>query len=125
MPVPFRPERRLSRIAQMPTAELLDRVTVLKELMDEDALELMQAELAGRGIGPDEIGAHLRDMRFKLVKHTDGTAAICMKCGRAATGTANGWHRLWGLVPLFKRREYWCDEHAPARASVDHDRSQR
>jgi hypothetical protein len=103
----------------MSTAELLDRVTVLRELMDGDALELMQAELAGRGLGPDEIGAHLRAMRMKVVKHRDGTPACCGQCGRAATSCGLDWHRLWGVAPLFKRVRYWCEEHERKVASSD------
>jgi hypothetical protein len=50
MPVPIRPEKQLERLRAMSTAELLDRVTVLQPQMDPHAVELMHAELAGRGI---------------------------------------------------------------------------
>ena len=106
-----RPEKRLERIRAMSSLELLDRVTVLREGMDVDALELIHAELAGRGIGPDDIGAHLRDMRLKLVQHTDGLPAMCHICGRAAVVGRIEWHRLWGVIPLFRRQRYWCEEH--------------
>jgi len=96
----------------MTSLELLDRVTVLRDQMDVDALELLHAELAGRGIGPDEIGAHLRDMRFKMIKHPDGMPAVCHKCGRVAVVGRKEWHRLWRLIPLFQRQRYWCEEHA-------------
>ena len=95
----------------MSSPELLDRVTVLRDQMDGEALELLHAELASRGIGPDEIGAHLRDMRLKVVAHPDGMPACCHRCGRAATSSRLEWHRLWGLLPLFRRTRYWCDEH--------------
>lgn len=112
MTVPIRPESRLSRIRAMTSLELLDRVTVLRDQMDGEALELLHAELAGRGIGPDEIGAHLRDMRFKSITHADGMPAVCHRCGRAATVSHKEWHKLWGLIPLFSRQRYWCEEHA-------------
>jgi len=112
MPVPIRPDSRLSRIRAMSTPELLDRVTVLRDQMDDEALELLHAELASRGIGQDEIGAHLREMRFKIVQHPDGMPAVCHKCGRAAVVSRLEWHRMWGMIPLFKRQRYWCEEHS-------------
>jgi len=96
----------------MTSPELLDRVTVLRDQMDGEALELLHAELASRGIGPDEIGAHLRDMRFKMIKHPDGMLAVCHRCGRAAVVSRMEWHQLWGKIPLFKRQRYWCEEHS-------------
>jgi hypothetical protein len=112
MPVPFRADRRLARIRGFSDEELLDRVTILKEQMDDDALELMHTELTERGIGPDDIGAHLRDLRPKVIMHPDDTPATCFECGRAAVVQARAWHRLWGVLPLFKRTMYWCEEHA-------------
>ena len=94
----------------MTSPELLDRVTVLRDQMDEEAIELLHAELAGRGIGPDEIGAHQREMRMKSIQHVDGMPAVCGQCGRAAVTTRMEWHRLWGIIPLFRRRRYWCEK---------------
>lgn len=96
----------------MTSPELLDRVTVLRDMMDDDAIELLHAELASRGIGPDEIGAHLRDMKLKVVQHADGKPATCHQCGRAAVVSRVEWHRVWGMLPLFQRMRYWCEEHA-------------
>src|SRR6516164_4582801 len=101
MPGPFRADRRLARIRGFSDEELLDRVTILKEQMDDDALELMHTELTERGIGPDDIGAHLRDLRPKVIMHPDDTPATCFECGRAAVVQARAWHRLWGVLPLF------------------------
>jgi hypothetical protein len=112
MPIPIRAESRLSRIRAMSSPELLDRVTVLRDQMDVEAIELLHAELAGRGIGPDEIGAHLREMRFKTIQHPDGMPAVCHQCGRAAVSGRIEWHRMWGLIPLFRRKRYWCEEHS-------------
>ncbi len=112
MPVSIRPQSRLSCIRAMTSPELLDRVTVLRDQMDNEALELLHAELASRGIGPDEIGAHLREMRFKVINHPDGMPAVCHKCGRAAVVSRLEWQRLWGKIPLFKRLHYWCEEHS-------------
>ena len=120
MPVPFRADRRLARIRGFSDEELLDRVTVLKEQMDDDALELMHAELAERGLGPDEIGAHLCDMRPKVILHPDGTPATCYECSRAAVVAGKSWHLLWGVLPLFRRTMYWCEEHGKS-PSLTHD----
>lgn len=113
MAVPVRPEARLKRIRAMTKEELLDRVTVLRDGMDVDALEVIHAELASRGLGPDEIGAHHREMRMKTIQHRDGLAATCHRCGRAAVSSRVEWHRMWGLIPLFRRTCYWCEEHTP------------
>lgn len=113
MAVPIRAESRLSRIRAMPSPELLDRVTVLRDQIDPEALELLHAELASRGIGPDEIGAHQREMKLKVIQHPDGMPAVCHQCGRAATFSRPEWHKLLGLVPLFPRQRYWCEEHTP------------
>ena len=115
MPVPIRPEKQLQRLRAMSTAELLDRVTVLQPQMDPDAVELMHAELAGRGVGPDEIGAHLRDMRMVAVRNETGQIATCSVCSRAAVTSREVQHRWWGLIPIMKRRKYFCAEHGATR----------
>jgi len=112
MSIPIRPEKQLARLRAMSTLELLDRVTVLQSQMDPDAVELMHAELAGRGIGPDEIGAHLRDMRMVVIRNETGEIGTCSLCGRAAVSSREEWHRWLGLVPLLKRRRYYCPEHS-------------
>jgi hypothetical protein len=109
------PEKQLARLRAMSTAELLDRVTVLQPQMEPDAIEMMHAELAGRGIGPDEIGAHLRDMRLLVINNEKGQVASCSRCGRAAVSSHDDWHRLWKLVPLFKRTYYYCQDHTPPK----------
>ena len=68
-------------------------------------------DIISLGIGPDEIGAHLREMRFKSIKHVDGMPAVCHQCGRAAVVGRVEWHRVWGVIPLFRRQRYWCEEH--------------
>ncbi|HMO36910.1 MAG TPA: hypothetical protein PKA06_12790 [Gemmatales bacterium] len=112
MHLPIRQEKQLYHVRTMSTLELLDRVTVLREGMESDALELFHAELASRGIGPEEIGDHHRQMRLKSLQHIDGMPACCYHCGRVAVTQRMGWHRLWGLLPLFRRRFYCCEEHS-------------
>jgi hypothetical protein len=108
---PIEPERRLTRIRSLSTPELLDRVTVLRDYMDADALHVLHAELAGRGIGPDEIGEHLRVMKIKVIQHRDGMPAQCSRCHRVAVISRTDWHRIWGYLPLFRRVFYYCDDH--------------
>jgi hypothetical protein len=95
------------------TLELLDRVTVLRAGMESEALEVMEAELARRGIGPDEIHAHERELRHRVVQREDGLPAQCSFCRRAAVASRTEWHRLWKLIPLFKRRFWYCEGHVP------------
>jgi hypothetical protein len=112
MAVPIRSDKQIAYVRAMSNLELLDRVTVLRDGMDGEAIELFHAELASRGVGPDEIGAHLREMRLKSIQHRDGLPASCHQCGRAAVVVRTEWHYFWGLLPLFKRQRYWCEEHA-------------
>lgn len=111
MPVPFHPEKRIAAISNTSTPELLDAVTVLLPQMDTDALEVMHAELARRGIGPDEIGSHLRDLRPLVIRDETGHVPMCSQCRRAAVGSVMVRHKLWGLIPLMNRQRYFCQEH--------------
>lgn len=107
----FNPDKVLANARHSTTDDLLDRVTVLRDGMELEALEVLEAELARRGIGPEEIHRHGRELKHRVVKREDGLVARCSFCPRAAVESRVGWQRLWGLVPLFQRTLYYCDEH--------------
>lgn len=108
----FDPQKVLRKAGQTDTQALLDRVTVLREGMEPEAVDIFVAELARRGIGPEEIDRHDRELKHRVVRREDGLVGQCTVCSRAATDSRLDWHRLWGLLPLFKRRFYYCDRHA-------------
>jgi hypothetical protein len=112
----FDPDRVRQNVRQASTEDLLDRVTVYREGMEPEALEIIEAELEARGLGAEQIQAHAGRRRREVIPLPDGTAARCSFCDRPACDQGWGWHRLWGLLPVFPRYYYYCDEHHPAEA---------
>ena len=80
--------------------------------MEPAALELIDAELRARGVGAAEIAAH-RERRLGTIYDGDGLALKCEKCRRPAVARKWGWHRLWGVLPVFPRWKAFCEEHLP------------
>ena len=95
------------------TEDLLDRATIYRDAMEPAALALIEAELLDRGLGPGDLlnHAHDRDQENLLVRH--GAAVRCSYCDRPAVAESLAWHRLWGKLPLFPRRFYYCANHRP------------
>jgi hypothetical protein len=91
------------------TEDLLDRVTIYRAEMESDALYVIEDELRRRGVTAAEIDAHQR-------RRQEAAAAPerCSRCPRPAVTSGWGWHRLWGLVPLFPRPMRYCEVHRPA-----------
>lgn len=109
----FDRERVLVNVRQATTEDLLDRVTAYRAGMEPAALEIIEAELRGRGVGRAEIEAHDARRRQEGIFAPDGVAARCSFCHRPAVAQGWGWHRLWRLLPLFPRPLRWCSEHRP------------
>lgn len=115
----FHAERVRDYARQATTQDLLDRVTVFREGMEPEALDIFEAELRSRGIFVPQIEAHASQREGEVLRGRDGTAATCHRCGRPAVQGRWGWHRLGGLLPLFPRYLYTCAEHtAPGRSSA-------
>lgn len=91
--------------------ELLDRVTVFRNAMEPAAVDLIEGELARRGISDADIEDHEAMRRETAIVRADGTAVRCSFCDRPAVSRGRGWHRLWGWVPLFPRLFARCDVH--------------
>jgi hypothetical protein len=102
-----------ANVRQATTEDLLDRATVWREDMELAALDLIDEELRVRGIGAVELEAHREQRRLRSLRSPDSPAPCCCRCQRPAVIVIWGWHRLWGLVPLFPRRFAWCEEHRP------------
>jgi hypothetical protein len=112
----FDPAKVLANASRAETEDLLDRVTVFREAMEADALDIITAELARRGIRPEEIIEHERQLKHRIIKDQRGLPARCSFCNRAAVESAIGWHKLWRLLPLFRREFYYCDRHWAERS---------
>jgi hypothetical protein len=107
----FDPDRVRVNVRRATTEDLLDRATAYRAGMEPDALAIIEDELRDRGVGPDQIDAHARKRERETFLLPDGTASPCSFCHRPAVGQGWGWHRLWGLLPLFPRYFFYCDEH--------------
>ena len=108
----FDPEKTLLNIRRATTDDLLDRVTAFREGMELEALEMIDAELRSRGVTLEQIAEHDRQVRDAL-RRPDGSAAKCSFCPRPAVAKGWGWHRLWGLMPVFPRIFRYCETHRP------------
>ncbi|MCS7166146.1 MAG: hypothetical protein RMI91_12665 [Gemmatales bacterium] len=104
-------KRLLANAARADTLELMDRVTVLREHLEAEALEIAEAELARRGITPEEIAAHGRKWKHRVLRDENGMVWCCSWCGRAAVAEEIGWHRWLGLIPIWRRRYRYCETH--------------
>jgi hypothetical protein len=124
----FDPERVRMNVRKATTEDLLDRVTVYREGMEPEAVEIIEGELQDRGVYRDQIRAHAERRAQQVLPLPDGTAAQCSFCHRPAVAEGWGWHWLglmiWGkkrsVFPVFPRYYYYCDAHQPApKAPVD------
>lgn len=106
-------------IRKAETEELLDRVTVYREGMEPAALDLMEGELDRRGVTRAEIAEHGETRWETAIRLPDGTALRCAFCNRPAIGRARGWHRLFGVVPIFPRVFACCAIHDPNKPKDD------
>jgi hypothetical protein len=106
-------ERVKANVRTATTEDLLDRVTVYRAGMEESALDVIEDELRTRNIRSGDIQAHAERRRLETQILPDGTAVPCSFCHRPAVAEGWGWHRLWGLLPLFPRFYHYCSEHRP------------
>jgi hypothetical protein len=104
-------------VARAPTEDLLDRITVYREGMEPEALELIEAELRHRGVSLAAIEAHEANRRHTMLTGPDRLPVKCACCWRPAVVEVREWHRLWQIVPIFPRRRSYCEEHRPLRTS--------
>jgi ATP-dependent helicase YprA (DUF1998 family) len=113
----FDAERVRRNVEAATTEDLLDRATVQAAGMEPEALDLIEAELRRRGVTAEQQKAHGERGADRWFIRPDGTVISCSFCGRPAVADGLGWHRLWGVLPLIRRRVFYCGEHRPdARA---------
>lgn len=118
----FDADRVLINVRAATTDDLLDRATVYRGGMEPEALALIDAELAERGVTAEAIAEHAR-RRGKVQTDAAGAALECSRCRKPAIAIAWGWHRLWGWAPLFPRRFRYCAEHVPGSAKPPNEPS--
>jgi hypothetical protein len=111
--IPLNLEKVRANVHAAGTEDLLDRVTVYRVGMEEEALRIIESELRERGITPADIDAHARQREAHVLMDEAGVARKCTWCHQPAIGEGWRWHRLWGLVPIFPRWINWCAAHAP------------
>ncbi|MSR32216.1 MAG: hypothetical protein EXR99_11990 [Gemmataceae bacterium] len=95
------------------TEELLDRVTLWRQGMEADALQILEMELAKRGITFQEVQNHAEQWSGRVARDASGLPLVCKQCPRPATVIGWSWVRILGLLPLFPRRCGYCDTHKP------------
>jgi hypothetical protein len=120
----FDPEPVRANVQKATTEDLLDRVTVYGAGMEPEALEIIEVELAARGVKDSDIRAHAAQRAETAVFLPDGTVVSCSFCARPAVSQAWGLQNLfWGHVPLLPRYFAYCSEHARAAAAGQRPRS--
>jgi hypothetical protein len=112
------PERMRRNIHEAETIDLLDRITAFRQDMEPDAVALIEDELRQRGVSPEQVLAHAEQLHRNAIQLSDGSPARCSLCARPAVARAWGWHRLWGVLPLFPRQYYYCPAHRPEPAEA-------
>ncbi|MBN9520054.1 hypothetical protein J0H58_16260 [bacterium] len=98
-------------VREADTEELLDRVTVYRVGMEPVALDLMEAELDRRGVTRSDIADHHIERRQRAILLPDGSALRCNFCVRPAVVRRWGWHRAFGVLPVFPLVFARCEKH--------------
>jgi hypothetical protein len=109
----FEIDRVRENVRKASTQDLLDRVTVDREGMEPEALEIIEAELRSRGVDSDDITRHGETREREVLFGPGNVAQHCSFCPNPAVGQGWKWHRLWGLLPVFPRPVYFCEAHRP------------
>src|SRR5438093_11811693 len=87
-------ERVRENIRQAETEDLLDRLTVYRAGMEQEALGLIEAELLSRGVTPAQIRNHEERRTMDVLWEEPGLAFRCSLCPRPAVARGWYWHRL-------------------------------
>ncbi len=103
-------ERVRDNVARATTEDLLDRATVYRAGMEPEALDVIEAELRRRGVGPGEIEMHAAASAW-TPRDRNGVALKCLRCSRPAVWQGWRMHKLFGVLPLFPRHVALCAEH--------------
>lgn len=105
------PEKIQANIRQASDEDLLDRCTHFRDSMEPEAIEWIEEELEERGIGEYERRVHFHQLADRTIPIPGGGVERCSFCRRPAVLEVRGWHRIFGLVPVFPRRYFYCPDH--------------
>jgi hypothetical protein len=106
-----------ANVHQAETEDLLDRVTIWRSDVEEEALPLIEEELRRRDITTADVTAHEEARKRSILLLGNGLPSRCCKCFRPAVEEIVAWHRIWGLVPAFRRSFHYCAQHRPPTAA--------
>jgi hypothetical protein len=107
-------DRARANIRQATTEDLMDRATVFRKGMEEEALDLIERELRERQVTAADLAAHEKARQANMILAPDGLPLRCRNCSRPAVQRTWELGRLFGLVPMFPRLMAYCEEHAPS-----------
>jgi hypothetical protein len=107
----FNLDRVRENIHRSSTEDLLDRITVYRGGMEPEAIEMIEKELGDRGVDDEAIERHALERLQQGVPDAQEAARMCSFCRRPAVAERIGWHKLWGLLPVFPRRFRYCYHH--------------
>jgi hypothetical protein len=107
-------ERMKANVVRAETEDLLDRITIFRVGMEEAAVAFIEEELRRRGISSADIEEHEAERRKHVIPLRDGYPARCDECFRPAVQCVVDWHWIYGLIPLFRRKFYYCERHQPS-----------
>jgi hypothetical protein len=110
-------ERVRENVQKASTEDLLDRATVYRSAVEPTALPVILEELRSRGVTPEDVVAY-EQARPPVVRDPDGTARSCSRCRKPAVTQGWGWQRLFGKLPVFPRKFYFCEEHRTVKEPV-------
>jgi hypothetical protein len=114
-------DRVRANVQAASTDDLKDRATFYRAGMEPEALDIIEAELRRRGVGPEELEKWGPQPDEAYLWLHDGTVAPCSYCTRPAVETGWSWHRIWGWLPLFPRIFRYCRQHAGSAENADRD----
>lgn len=116
----FDPQKVERNVERATTEDLLDRVTVYLSGMEPEAVEIIERELARRGVLPEAVEAHAASRRQAgLATDATGLPRICVICREPAVEMRWSWQKLFRLIPIFPRRQAFCALHRRGPASAD------
>ena len=88
-------ERIRANAREADTEDLLDRVTVYRQEMEPQAVEIIEEELRQRGLTTGELMAHEKNRQDQMLpRRADGSVVKCSFCHRPAVR-----HQSAGITP--------------------------
>jgi len=97
-------------VRESSTEDLLDRATVYRAGLEQEALAIILEELRSRGFSASAVVQH-EQAQGGVLFDDSGTARACIRCPKPAVVREWVWHRLFGKLPLFPRYAYLCVDH--------------